>query len=208
VSSEIIPIPYGFAYQERRAYRASSRLIDIVISATALTIFSPILIAAAIAIKLDDGGSVFFVQRRVGRFGKLFPMVKLRTMHDVACGDAAKPRSGTDPRITRVGRHLRRLSIDELPQLFNVLRGEMTLVGPRPEMPFLVQQYAAWQQLRHIVTPGITGLWQVTCRSTVALQRPEATALDVEYITRESVANDLGIILKTVGSLVSTRGAH
>jgi lipopolysaccharide/colanic/teichoic acid biosynthesis glycosyltransferase len=169
VSSEIIPIPYGFAYQERRAYRASSRLIDIVISATALTIFSPILIAAAIAIKLDDGGSVFFVQRRVGRFGKLFPMVKLRTMHDVACGDAAKPRSGTDPRITRVGRHLRRLSIDELPQLFNVLRGEMTLVGPRPEMPFLVQQYAAWQRplAGHVPLDGRTP----TSRSNGARRR-------------------------------------
>ena len=208
MSTAITPVPYGFTYQEKRTYRAASRLIDIAVSATALAVFSPIICAAAIAIKLDDGGPVFFVQRRVGRFGRLFPMVKMRTMHDVACGDAVKPRNGGDPRITRVGRHLRRLSIDELPQLFNVLRGEMTLVGPRPEMPFLVQQYAAWQQLRHIVTPGITGLWQVTCRSTVALQRPEATALDVEYITRESVANDLGIILKTFGSLVSTRGAH
>jgi lipopolysaccharide/colanic/teichoic acid biosynthesis glycosyltransferase len=84
----------------------------------------------------------------------------------------------------------------------------MTLVGPRPEMPFLVEQYASWQQLRHIVTPGITGLWQVTCRSTIPLQRPEATALDVEYIARGSLANDLRILLKTFSSLVSTKGAH
>jgi lipopolysaccharide/colanic/teichoic acid biosynthesis glycosyltransferase len=204
-----MPIPpYGFVYEEDNRYLIARRIVDVIVSVTVLVLFAPVLLMAAAAIKLEDRGPVLFVQRRVGRFGRLFPMLKLRTMRISGCNDALKPLSGNDPRITNVGRYLRRLSIDEFPQLFNVLRGDMTLVGPRPEMPFIVRQYAAWQQLRHIATPGITGLWQVTCRSNISLHRPEATALDVQYISRGSFGGDISIILRTLSSLLFPRGAH
>jgi lipopolysaccharide/colanic/teichoic acid biosynthesis glycosyltransferase len=123
-----------------------------------------------------------------------------------ACKDAMKPNSSKDSRITRVGRILRKLSIDELPQLLNVLWGDMALVGPRPEMPFVVRKYEPWQHLRHLETPGITGLWQVTSRKTIPLQHPKATALDLEYIRAGSPTRDLRMLLRTVRSLFSTRG--
>lgn len=174
----------------------------------AIVATSPIVVAAALLIKLEDGGPIFFSQRRVGRFGRLFPIYKLRTMRVDACSDAMKPNSSKDSRITSVGRILRKLSIDELPQLFNVLRGDMSLVGPRPEMPFIVNKYQPWQHLRHLETPGITGLWQVTSRKTIPLQHPKATALDLEYIRAGSPVRDLKILLRTVRSLLSTRGVH
>jgi lipopolysaccharide/colanic/teichoic acid biosynthesis glycosyltransferase len=200
--------PYGFVYQENNRHLVPRRILDCIASALVLVVVAPVILIAALAIVLEDGGPVLFTQMRVGRFGRLFPMYKLRTMRRTVCGDALKPSSGRDARITRVGRHLRRLSIDELPQLLNVLRGDMTLVGPRPEMPFLVRQYAPWQQLRHIATPGVTGLWQVTSRSTIPLHRPEATALDVEQISRGSLAQDGAILLRTVWSLLSAAGAR
>jgi lipopolysaccharide/colanic/teichoic acid biosynthesis glycosyltransferase len=200
--------PHGFAYRTNPGYESMRRVVDVVVSCVALVAIAPLLAAAALAIKLDDGGPIFFTQRRVGRFGRLFAMHKLRTMRTAGCGDALKPSSSRDARITRVGAHLRRLSIDELPQLFNVLRGDMTLVGPRPEMPFIVRQYEPWQQLRHFAPPGITGLWQVTCRSTIPLQHPEATALDVEYVRSESTFTDGAILFKTVWALFSARGAY
>jgi len=204
-----MPIPpYGFAYQENTGYLIARRVVDCVVSAAALVAVAPLILFAALAIVLEDGGPVLFTQSRVGRFGRLFAMYKLRTMRRTVCGDALKPADGRDARITNVGRYLRRLSIDEVPQLFNVLRGDMTLVGPRPEMPFLVRQYAPWQQLRHIATPGVTGLWQVTCRSTMPLHRPEATALDVEQIARGSLAADGAILFRTVWSLFSAPGAY
>jgi len=138
-----MPIPpYGFVYEEDNRYLIARRIVDVIVSVTVLVLFAPVLLMAAAAIKLEDRGPVLFVQRRVGRFGRLFPMLKLRTMRISGCNDALKPLSGNDPRITNVGRYLRRLSIDEFPQLFNVLRGDMTLVGPRPEVPF-----------QHIVAP-------------------------------------------------------
>jgi lipopolysaccharide/colanic/teichoic acid biosynthesis glycosyltransferase len=124
------------------------------------------------------------------------------------CNDALKPATSGDLRITRVGKYLRQLSIDELPQLLNVVRGDMALVGPRPEMPFLVHRYEPWQQLRHLVTPGITGLWQVTGRRSIPLQRPEATAIDLEYIRKSSLALDLSLLFKTAFSLLSSRGIN
>jgi lipopolysaccharide/colanic/teichoic acid biosynthesis glycosyltransferase len=111
-------------------------------------------------------------------------------------------------RISNVGRVLRRLSIDELPQFFNVLRGDMTLVGPRPEMPFIVRQYQPWQQLRHLAVPGLTGLWQVTVRSKVPLHMPEATAIDLRYILSISPKVDLSIICRTFTALLFPQGAY
>ncbi len=168
----------------------------------------PILLAAAIAIRLEDGGTIFFRQRRVGRFGRVFTIYKLRTMSAADCVDALSPTSGGDARVTRVGAVLRRTSIDELPQLINVLRGEMSVVGPRPEMPFIVKRYEPWQHLRHLATPGITGLWQTTCRSRVPLHRPEATQIDLEYVRTASTGTDSRIVLRTFRALLRADGAY
>ncbi len=200
--------PVNLIFRENRRYRTVQRSVDVIIAALALLIASPVLAVAALVIKLEDGGRIMFVQKRVGRFGRLFDVYKLRTMKPALCADALSPTHGSDSRITSVGRVLRRLSIDELPQLYNVLRGDMALVGPRPEMPFVVRQYAPWQQLRHLVTPGITGLWQVECRSSVPLHRPEATALDIQYIASASPLADSAILLKTVRAVLSPHGAY
>jgi lipopolysaccharide/colanic/teichoic acid biosynthesis glycosyltransferase len=194
-------------YRDRRVHRVLRRGSDLIVATLALLIAAPILLLAALAIKLDDGGPVFFLQKRVGRFEALFTIYKLRTMRPTLCGDRLSPHGRGDMRVTRVGKWLRKFSIDELPQLVNVLLGDMSLVGPRPEMPFIVDGYERWQHLRHLVTPGITGLWQTKCRSTVPLYRPEATTLDLEYIKRKSPLFDIVLIGRTFASLISTRGA-
>jgi lipopolysaccharide/colanic/teichoic acid biosynthesis glycosyltransferase len=182
----------------RHAERAR-RSADLLVACPALALLWPIILVAALAVALEDGGPILFRQRRVGRYGKLFTMYKLRTMRVNRCEDCLKPRDGADPRITRVGRVLRKTSIDELPQLFNVVAGEMSIVGPRPEMVFVVRAYEPWQHLRYLVKPGITGLWQTTCRSTVPLEHPEATKIDL--------GTDAIIIARTVVALVSASGA-
>ena len=168
---------------------------------------SPIILAAAVAIYLEDRGPILFMQKRVGRFERLFTIYKLRTMRLDFCFDGVSPTSGGDARITRVGHFLRKTSIDELPQLVNIIRGEMTLVGPRPEMPFIVRRYARWQRLRHLEVPGLTGLWQITCRKTIPLDQFAATAIDLDYIQRSSPLFDLHLIFRTVASLVRSKGA-
>jgi lipopolysaccharide/colanic/teichoic acid biosynthesis glycosyltransferase len=197
----------SIVYRERRLRRFFRRGCDVTFAALALAIALPLLLLAALAIKLDDGGPIFFSQRRVGRFEQLFTIHKLRTMRANMCRDSLSPSAQGDLRITRVGKWLRKFSIDELPQLVNVVRGDMSIVGPRPEMPFIVAGYERWQHVRHLVTPGITGLWQTKCRSTVPLYRPEATSLDIEYIRRASPFFDIVLIGRTVFSLISTRGA-
>lgn len=194
-------------FRERLTYEVSRRALDCTLAFIALVLATPILMAAAIAIKLEDGGPVFFTQRRVGRFERLFVIYKLRTMRIDLCGDALSPNTVGDRRVTHVGRILRKTSIDELPQLFNVVRGEMALVGPRPEMPFIVKRYESWQHLRHLVKPGITGLWQTTCRSTVPLHLPEATEIDLDYIRKASHATNGAIVARTIQALVMPRGA-
>jgi lipopolysaccharide/colanic/teichoic acid biosynthesis glycosyltransferase len=194
-------------YAEGRAAAALRRAFDVVVAIVGLIVFAPILALACVAIFIEDGGPVIFSHQRVGQFEQLFTIRKLRTMRKNALGDALSPTSGRDPRISRVGSFLRKTSIDELPQLWNVLCGEMALVGPRPEMPFVVRRYESWQHLRHLVKPGITGLWQVTCRSTVPLHLPEATILDISYIQRSSTATDLMILIKTVDAVLRRRGA-
>ncbi len=195
-------------FRENHNYRRARRVFDLTIASLALAAASPVLLASAFAIKLEDGGPVLFRQQRVGRYGKLFTIYKLRTMRSTDCGDALKPTGGADTRITTVGRFLRKASIDELPQLLNVLRGDMAIVGPRPEMPFIVRKYEKWQHLRHLAKPGVTGLWQTTCRSTVPLHKPEATHIDLEYIRTASMATDGRIVLRTFRALVSTQGAY
>jgi lipopolysaccharide/colanic/teichoic acid biosynthesis glycosyltransferase len=194
-------------YRENLIRSRSRRLFDVVMAAVSIIIIAPILAIAALAILLEDGQPIFFAQRRVGRFERPFLMWKLRTMHRIDCEDRPSPRSAADPRITRVGRILRRFSVDELPQFYNVLRGDMALVGPRPEMPFIVKRYEPWQHLRHLVRPGLTCLWQVELRSTVPLDRAEATALDLEYIRNASPRLDGALIARTLVALVRPKGA-
>ena len=195
-------------FRERPGYQRARRVFDLVVASLALAAAAPILLFAALAIRLEDGGPVLFSQVRVGRNGRLFTIFKLRTMRVAGCGDALKPAAGGDVRITRVGRVLRKASIDELPQLFNVLRGEMAIVGPRPEMPFIVRNYERWQHLRHLAKPGVTGLWQTTCRSSIPLHEPAATHIDLEYIRTASMATDGRIVLRTFRALVFTEGAY
>jgi lipopolysaccharide/colanic/teichoic acid biosynthesis glycosyltransferase len=195
-------------FRERPWFELTRRALDLIVAIPAFIIAAPVLLVAALAIKLEDGGPVFFLQRRVGRFERLFVIYKLRTMRIDSNGDALAPKAAGDDRITRVGRILRKTSVDELPQLLNVLRGDMALVGPRPEMPFIVKKYQAWQHLRHLVTPGITGLWQTTCRKEIPLHMPAATEIDLDYIRRASHATNGAIVARTLGVLVNSRGAY
>jgi len=200
--------PTYFVYRERSGYRHLRRTMDVVIALVALILLAPVMVAATIAIVLEDGFPVIFRQSRVGRFERIFTIYKLRTMKREKCGSEYTPRGDGDPRVTHVGRWLRRLSIDEIPQLVNVLRGDMALVGPRPEMPFIVARYESWQHVRHLVTPGITCIWQTEYRSTVPLDRPEATQLDLEYIRRASPMTDGALLARTLGAVISARGAY
>lgn len=197
-----------FVYRHRSFAFVLQRVRDVILASLALVVAAPILAVAALAIWSEDRGPVFFSQRRVGRFERLFTIYKLRTMSVALCGDGSSPTSSADSRITKVGRILRKTSIDELPQLFNIIRGDMTLVGPRPEMPFIVRRYARWQHLRHLETPGLTGLWQISYRSTVPLDKFEATAVDLEYIDRSSPSYDLTLIFRTFSALVRSKGAY
>jgi lipopolysaccharide/colanic/teichoic acid biosynthesis glycosyltransferase len=194
-------------YRQYRTYGAARRAVDVSVALVALAVSAPVLAAAAAAIAIEDGFPVVFKQKRIGRFGKPFTIYKLRTMRKNACADAYKPGDGRDPRITRTGRILRKLSIDELPQFVNVVRGDMAVVGPRPEMPFIVKRYERWQHLRSLAPPGITGLWQTTVRSTVPLDRPEATMIDLDYVRRASTPFDLALVARTFSSLLIRRGA-
>jgi len=173
-----------------------NRALDAVIAGAGLVLTSPILAAAALAIKLEDGGPVLYRQARVGKDGEDFNLLKLRTMvvgaeklgagYAVDCGD---------PRITRAGRFLRRTSIDEVPQLWNVLRGDMSAIGPRPTLRYQVEQYDSRQQRRLEVKPGLTGWAQVNGRA--ALPWPERIELDVWYVEHRSPRVDLEILLRT-----------
>jgi lipopolysaccharide/colanic/teichoic acid biosynthesis glycosyltransferase len=199
--------PVHVSFREDATYRRTQRAFDLLVAMVALTLSSPLYLAAALAIKLEDGGPIYFKQRRVGRYGRYFTIYKFRTMRLALSGDGMKPKDGHDPRITRIGRLLRKTSVDELPQFLNVLLGDMAVVGPRPEQPFLVARYERWQHLRHLTKPGITGLWQITCRSTVPLHEPRATHVDLEYIRTASIATDGRIVARTFGALLSAHGA-
>ena len=173
-----------------------NRALDALPGALGLAVASPLLAASAIAIKLEDGGPVFFRQTRVGRHGQDFELLKLRTM----VVDAEKKGAGYavdagDSRITRVGRILRRTSVDELPQLWNVVRGEMSLIGPRPTLRYQVETYTARQRKRLDVRPGLTGWAQVHGRAT--LPWAERIELDVWYVEHRSPRLDLKILLRT-----------
>ena len=149
----------------------------------------------AIAIKITSRGPVPFHQKRVGLRNQLFVMYKFRTMYIDALAYSEKPDSSNDPRITPVGKWLRQTSLDELPQLFNVLKGEMSLVGPRPEMPYLAETYEDWENMRHTVRPGMTGLWQLSPDRCNTIR--DGIHWDLEYIQNLSFWQDLKILVRT-----------
>ena len=179
-----------------------NRALDVAGASLGLALASPALVAAALAIKLDDGGPVFYRQRRVGQDGREFELLKLRTMivgaEQQGAGWAV---NRGDPRITRVGRALRRLSLDELPQLWNVVRGEMSLIGPRPTLAYQVESYSPRQRRRLEVRPGVTGWAQIHGRA--ALPWDERIELDVWYVENRSSWLDLKILAKTPLALFS-----
>jgi lipopolysaccharide/colanic/teichoic acid biosynthesis glycosyltransferase len=181
------------------------RALDIVIALLALVVFSPVLLIAALAIKLGSRGPVLYRQRRVGLRGEEFEMLKLRTMVEgsdpVGVGTVV---TRDDARVTRAGRVLRRTSLDEIPNLVNVLRGEMAIVGPRPTIPAQVVDYTPRQRRRHDVRPGITGWAQVQGRAGIPWE--ERIDLDLEYVERRDAALDARILAKTVWLLVTGHG--
>ncbi|MFF7792319.1 sugar transferase [Streptomyces sp. NPDC007991] len=203
----------------RRAHwgvRAAKRSIDCVGAAVLLLLVAPVLLAAAVAVKLDTPGPLLFRQRRTGWRGKEFHVLKLRTMHvgserlraamevrNEADGHLFKIRE--DPRVTAVGRWLRRYSLDELPQLVNVLRGQMSLVGPRP-LPVADSAFTGEARRRLLVRPGITGLWQVSGRSDLPWE--DALRLDLEYVDTWSIRRDVGILWRTLPAVLRGDGAY
>lgn len=197
--------------------RVQKRLLDILIAGNALAILAPVLLLTAIAIRLDSKGPAIFRQTRIGKDGEPFTMFKFRSMTTDA--EARRrdllensDRNGVcfkarrDPRITSVGRFIRRASIDELPQIFNVLRGEMSIVGPRPALPSEVRNYPVRAYGRLAVKPGITGVWQVSGRADIGFD--QMVEMDLDYARRASVALDFSLILKTFGAVLTGRGAY
>jgi lipopolysaccharide/colanic/teichoic acid biosynthesis glycosyltransferase len=184
-----------------------NRAADVAGAAFGLALASPLLAAAALAIKLEDGGPVLYRQRRVGLGGREFELLKLRTMIVGAeTKGAGLAVNEGDARITRAGRVLRRLSLDELPQLVNVLRGEMSLVGPRPLPLRDFEKLEAWHRKRYFVLPGITGLWQISGRSNLTFD--DLVRLDFFYIENWSIWLDITILAKTPLAVLSGRGAY
>jgi exopolysaccharide biosynthesis polyprenyl glycosylphosphotransferase len=193
------------------------RPLDIILVMLGLIAVLPVFLVIAIAIKATSPGPVFFVQTRVGRNGRHFGMIKFRSMYrDAEARRAALLRdsdrdgicfkSRNDPRVTPVGRILRRLSLDELPQVFNVLKGDMSLVGPRPALPEEVAAYPARAMGRLAALPGITGLWQVSGRADIGFD--EMVDLDLSYVRNASLAADIAILFRTVGAVLTGRGAY
>jgi exopolysaccharide biosynthesis polyprenyl glycosylphosphotransferase len=191
--------------------------IDCVAAALALLILSPVLLGIALAVRTSSPGPVFYRQERVGLNGRTFTMLKFRSMvvdadrqlgllQDANISDGLLFKLREDPRVTPVGRWLRRLSLDELPQLLNVLGGSMSLVGPRPPLPVEVAQYDSSVSRRLLVKPGLTGLWQVSGRSDLPWE--EAVRLDLRYVDNWSLAVDLLILWKTGRAVLSRSGAY
>ncbi|MDF2858569.1 MAG: cpsE [Neobacillus sp.] len=198
-------------------YLLTKRIIDILGSSIGIILLSFLFVIIAILIKMEDPkGTIFFSQKRVGRNGKEFKMFKFRSMvfnaeeklqellkHNEISGAMFKMKD--DPRITKVGKFIRKTSIDELPQLFNVLKGEMSLVGPRPPLPREVALYSNYDKQRLMVTPGCTGLWQVSGRNSLGFEK--MVDLDIDYIRNRTILFDIKIILKTVLVLFGSKDA-
>lgn len=200
-----------------RSYLVMKRAIDIIGSFCGLVVLSILFVIIALLIKLEDPkGKVFFKQLRVGKDGKEFYMYKFRSMASdaeerlkelLALNEVsgAMFKMKDDPRVTKIGKFIRKTSVDELPQLFNVFRGDMSLVGPRPPLPREVEEYSAYDKQRLLVVPGCTGLWQVSGRSNVGFE--DMVELDLQYIRERSFLYDIKIILKTVLVLFGSKNA-
>ena len=197
--------------------QSSKRIFDLVIASLSLLLFSPVMAITAVLIRLDSPGPVIYKQVRVGKWGRRFNCFKFRSMYIDA--DARKAelmaqneadeivfKIRRDPRVTRLGRVIRKLSIDELPQIFNVLRGDMSVVGPRPPVPYEVERYKYEYFHRLDAIPGITGLQQISGRSDVEFKR--WIELDLQYIQEQSLAKDIQILLLTIPTVISGRGAY
>ncbi len=202
---------------EPRAYLIVKRVIDMIGATVALILALPVMIGATIAVKLQSPGPVFFKQYRLGKNGKPFLLYKFRSMTASApdirdslqdANEASGPvfKIKADPRMTPVGRILRKYSIDELPQLFHVLTGQMSLVGPRPPIPAEVDSYEPWQTERLAVKPGLTCIWQVSGRSDIGFD--EWVRLDIEYVRTRSLWLDIKLLALTIPAVITARGAY
>ena len=201
----------------RLVYHTVKRGFDILASGVALVLLSPLFGILTVKIKKEDGGPAFYSQTRIGKNGKPFKMWKFRSMIVNADKmvkqleeqneiDGAMFKIKDDPRVTKIGHVIRKYSLDELPQLWNVLKGDMSLVGPRPPLPMEVADYTDYDKLRLTVTPGCTGLWQVTKRNDADFD--EMVELDLEYINKSSLWFDFKILLKTVGVVIHPNSAY
>ena len=203
--------------KSRFIYHSMKRLFDIVAATCGIVILSPLMMIIAVLIKAEDHGPVFYKQVRVGKNGKTFEMYKFRSMFvnadkmldrlkDQNDVDGPMFKIKKDPRVTKVGHFIRKRSLDELPQLLNVLRGDMSLVGPRPPLPSEVEEYSEYDKQRLFVMPGCTGLWQATERNEVGFN--EMVQLDIEYIQKAGFLFDLWIIWKTVEIVIKPNGSY
>jgi lipopolysaccharide/colanic/teichoic acid biosynthesis glycosyltransferase len=200
------PLPPSSAYE-----RLGKPVLDRVGGTILAAVLLPIVAIVAVVIRLTLGSPVFYVQERVGQHGRRFHMYKFRTMQPDRRREQrpfrgvdrrVRHKTAEDPRHTRLGKFLRRRSLDELPQLWNVVRGDMSLVGPRPELPSVVAEYGRWQHRRHLCKPGVTGLWQVSARNNGdGSLMHEHTNVDLEYLRGVSLRTDLAILCKTLGVL-------
>lgn len=217
LGSDLLPEPDVATAPHSSLYEAAKRVFDLLVGLAVAVLMIPIIPVIALMIKLDSPGPIFFRQKRVGKNGKIFDFYKFRSMYDRAesrkkeveslnekDGPIFKIRS--DPRITPVGKFLRRSSFDEIPQIFNVLKGDMSIVGPRPHLPSEVEQYQPWHRRRLEVSPGITCFWQISGRSQVSFN--EWMRLDMEYLKHRSFKTDLMIFLKTIPAVMARKGAY
>lgn len=200
---------------ESRAYRGIKRFVDVVGAALLLVFAAPVMILIAVTLMVTARGRPLFVQQRVGHRGRLFRMFKFRTMRldaerirDDVPNEQRGPvfKNRRDPRVTRLGAFLRKTSLDETPQLFNVLAGQMSLVGPRPPLPEEVGQYRVWQRRRLSVKPGLTCLWQISGRSEVGFE--DWVRMDIWYVRNQGLGTDFKLLVRTPWSVLSGRGAY
>src|SRR5699024_7928325 len=214
-----LPLVHMDLPRSRKALKKGKRIFDVAASSALLLLLAPVFALIALIVRLGDGGSVIFRQQRVGRGGEPIEFLKFRSMvldaeaRRVELEQLARDRGNDvlfkmsdDPRITRVGKFLRRYSLDELPQLWNVLRGDMSLVGPRPALPQEVEGYDIDAHRRLAVRPGITGLWQVSGRSDLSWE--DTVRLDLFYVDNWSFAQDLLILARTARAVLASRGAY
>ena len=203
--------------KSRFIYHGVKRVFDFLAAACGIIILSPLMLIIAVLIKSEDHGPVFYKQKRIGQNGKAFEMYKFRSMFVNADQMLAKLKEQNDvdgpmfkmkddPRVTKIGHFIRKHSLDELPQFLNVLRGDMSLVGPRPPLPSEVEEYSEYDKQRLFVIPGCTGLWQATERNEVGFN--EMVQLDIEYIQRAGFLFDLWIMVKTVGLVIKPHGSY